>query len=105
VADVPLDPAFAAFGVAATVTPPGGAAIETKGFWITPLQEDMPVGYEFSRREPRRILVLPRPAVGVLPKGSAIAAAEYGGSTVRQWKVDGIDQMDADHVRAIVVLS
>lgn len=103
--DVPLDVALAAFGVPATVTPPSGAPIQTTGLWVSPLTEDVPSGHDLMRREPRRVFVLPRSAVGVLPRGSQIVAVEYGGTVARTWQVDGIERMEADHVRAIVVVA
>lgn len=93
--------AFDAFSVSATVTPPGGVVIPTRAFWVSPLDERAPVGHDFKKREPRRLLVLPR-NVGALPKGSVVVAVEYGGTVAREWMVDGIDSMEADHVRAIV---
>jgi len=103
--DFPLDLALSAFGVPATVTPPSGAPVQTTGFWVTPLTEDVPVSHDFTRREPRRVFVLPRSAVGVLPRGTRIDAVEYGGTVVRAWQVDGIERMEADHVRAIVTVA
>ncbi len=100
--DLQVGAFFDAFAVAATVTPPNAAAIVTRGFWVSPLVENMPVGQDLNRRDPRRVFVLPRADVGSLPKGTVVEAVEYGGSVARIWTVDGIDSMEADHVRAIL---
>jgi hypothetical protein len=102
VSDLSIGLAFDAFAVVATVTPPGGSAIVTRGFWVSPLVENMPVGQDLNRRDPRRVFVLPRADVGALPKGSVVVAVEYGGTVARTWTVDGIDSMEADHVRAVL---
>lgn len=103
--DLSIGLAFDAFAVVATVTPPGGTAIVTRGFWVSPLVENTPVGHDLNRREPRRVFVLPRADVGALPKGSVVEAVDYGGSVARTWTVDGIESMEADHVRAILKAS
>ena len=100
---VPIASALEAFSVEATVTVPGGGSVVTSGIWVTPLSEEMPVGQDFSRREPRRVLALPRSDVPQLPRGSTIVAVEDGGAVLRTWQVDGIDRMEGDCVRAIVV--
>lgn len=98
-----LDVAMSFQGVDATVTVPNGDPVETRAIWTQPVSELMPVGHDFQRREPRRVLALARSAVPQLPRGTLIVAAEYEGATPRSWKVDAIERMDADQVRAIVL--
>jgi hypothetical protein len=102
---VPMASALDAFSVPATVTVPGGDAVETRGIWVSPLTEEMPVGRELQRRDPRRILALPRADVPQPPKGTTIVCVEDGGDDddLRTWRVDGIDRMEGDCVRVIVV--
>lgn len=97
-----LDVAVGVFGVAATVTPPGADAIVTTGIWTQPITEELPVGRDFQRREPRRVLGFRVADVGTLPRGTSILAADYGGA-VRTWRVDGIERQDAEQIRVIVV--
>lgn len=101
---VPLDPLFATFGVPATVTPPTEAAIETTVVWPPPSTLEMPAPGEFSRREPQRVMALRRDEVPRVPRGTSILAAEQLGGDVQRWRVDGIDQVEVDLVRVIVVL-
>lgn len=98
--DVPLDPAFAAFGVPVTVTPPDGGSVETTGFWVANAFNDIdPVGQDRQRRDPRRILVLGLTSV---LRGSAVLAPPPGGTTRLNWVVDNIDRQDGDHVRVLL---
>lgn len=105
---VPLDPALDAFGLPAIVTRPApdDIPIDTKGFWIQPLEEAQPYGTDFKRREPRRVFVLSRTALPTLERGTTIVAAEIAGGEAKTWRVDGFDRaVDPDHWRAILVLS
>lgn len=101
--DVSLDPCFDAFSVAAIVTPPGEASIETRGFWVGHTCEDVPGASDLQRREAKPVFVLRRSEVPVVPLQTVIEAADYGTGTVRTWLVDGFDRVEADHVRAIVI--
>lgn len=102
-ARVPLDPLFATFGVPATVTPPNETAIETTVVWPPPSTLEMPAPGEFSRREPQRVMALRRDEVPRLPRGTIVLAPETLGAEVQRWRVDGIDQVEVDLVRVIVV--
>jgi len=101
-----LDLTSAAHGVAATVTRPApdNAPIVTRGVWITiPLEEPRPYGSDFQRREPRRVLALPKADVATLPRGSIIVALDRVGGTIKVWRVDGLDpQIVPEQWRAIV---
>jgi len=105
---VPLDPFLDAFGVPATVTRPvpEESPVTTTAVWVaTPEEDPQPVGTVFRRREPRRILVLPRADLATLPNGTTIVAAEEVGSVEKTWIVDGLDRVEADTWRAIVKLA
>lgn len=98
-----LDLNFAAHGVPVTVQPPDSDEIETRGIWVTPISEDVPIGSEFSRREPQRVMALSRLAVPSVPKGTVIQAPEKSGDEIAVWRVDGLERKDADHHRVIVI--
>lgn len=96
----------AAHGVAATVTRPApdGTPVSTTGLWLTtPLEELRPHGLDFQRREPRRVMALPRRTFDSVPRGSLVSAPERLDGTPTDWRVDGIDQQDADYIRVILV--
>lgn len=97
-----LDVGTHTFGVAAIITPPGGEAITATGVWLPSLTEDPPVGRDFQRREPRRVLAFRLAEVVAVPRGSMIEAAEYGGAP-RVWTVDGVEQQTAEQIRVVVV--
>ncbi len=97
------DITFDAFPVAATVTLPGEAAITTTAVWLSPLIDDMPVGRDLNRREPRRLMALRRDDVPEVPRGTIIAAVEKIGGDERNWQIDGIESTEPGHFRVIVV--
>lgn len=101
---------FATIGVPILVLRPevGAVAVETRGVWTAaPLDEQRPTGTDWSRHEPRRVLVIPRGGdVPELIRGTQILAAETQGGTEKNWRVDGIEQsIQVDEIRAIVVLN
>lgn len=104
-ARVPMAVVLSAFGVAVTVTRPApdDTPIETTGAWVTPINDNYPVGPEFQRRHRRQVLVLSRDEVPTVPKGTLIDAPARDGDDERRWRVDGIDEEDADHFRVLVV--
>jgi hypothetical protein len=93
-----------AHGVPVTVTRPApdDDPIETHGIWIVPITESAPLG-GFGRQEPRRILALRRDQVPTVPKGTVIVGPPKADADPVGWRVDGIDRIEADHVRVIVV--
>jgi hypothetical protein len=97
-----LDVAMATLAVPAIVTPDGGLAVHTTAIWVATVEEQLPVGRDFQRREPRRILALPVADVPSVPRGSVIVAPAPGGTVARTWVVDGVDRSDADQLRVIV---
>lgn len=104
-ARVPFSSLLRAFGLPATVTRPApdDAPISTSIIWLSPLAEDQPYGVDFSRRDPRKVLAVPRSAVVSMPRGTQISAAETPGSEVRSWRVDELLRpADVDHWRVAV---
>lgn len=94
-------------GVDATVTRPApdNTPIMTRGIWSFPLGDQQEFGVDFKRREPRRVLVLPREDVPTMPSGTLISAAEAVGGTPRTWRFDGHDApAESGYWRAIVTL-
>lgn len=102
---VPISTLLAAFGVPATVTRPApdDDPIATTGVWVSPIPDDVPVGMEFQRRERRRVLALDRDAVPTVPRGTVITAPERDSEHAQTWRVDSLEQEDADHHRVRVV--
>lgn len=97
---------LSAHGVAATVTrpTPDDTPISTRGIWLRPADDPQPYGTDLRRRDPRRVIALPRADVPTLPRGTLVEAAEITGGAALTWRVDGFDQVaEVDHWRAIVV--
>jgi hypothetical protein len=98
---------FALQGVPATVTRPApdDTAVVTRGIWFHPLNEPQPFGHDFNRRDPRKVLVLPRDSsLPNVPKGTTIVAPETQGGTSLTWRVEGYsDTSLVDEWRVIVV--
>lgn len=95
--------AMSVHGVDAIVTIPSGSPVSTRGIWIQHPDETLPVGRDFQRREPRRILEISLDAdLPDVPRGSLIVAAQRGTTTVRTWKVENVDLAEADRQRLIV---
>lgn len=97
-------------GVPATVTrvaPASTTPIATTVLWPSalPLQEDFAYGVDFSRKGPRRVMAISRVDVPTLPIGSAVVAPEQPGGSNVTWRVDGIERVEADTWRAIVMVA
>lgn len=104
---VPTSPITGAFGLAITVTRPApdNTPVTTEGVWVPPLIEEQPVGSDLQRREPRKVLAIPRTStLAKIPRGSTISAPEVLGGTNQTWRVDGYDRVEADLFRVIVIL-
>lgn len=102
---VPVAPLLAAFGVAATVTRPAPdtTPIATTGIWLDEaLEEERPYGTDFQRRDPRRLMAIPRADVSTLPRGTLIAAPELAGKVIRTWRVDGLAHVDPEWWQGVV---
>jgi hypothetical protein len=100
-----LDDALDAYGLPAVVTRPApdNAPISTSGFWLLEQDDALPVGSDIGRREPRRLLVLPRAAVPTLPRGTTVAIAEVEGGATKTFRVERLARAtEPDHWRAIV---
>jgi hypothetical protein len=96
---------FDALSVPVTITPPSGAAVTTTGVWSKPLEETMPYGEDYARRDPRKVLAIRRTStLDVIPRGSVIVAAETDGGDALTWRVDGLDGLTShDLIRVVVV--
>jgi hypothetical protein len=102
---VPMDAICRAFGLAITVTPVGGTAVSTTGVWTTSLDEAMPFGQDYARREPRKVLAIPRTAaLDAVPRGSVILAPETEDGTVVTWRADGFDGATSPDLHRVVVV-
>jgi hypothetical protein len=101
-----LDAPLSAFGEAATVTrpAPNDTAISTSVIWHGPADEPQPYGHDLARRDPRRVMTIPRSDVAEAPKGTLIDAAELDGGPVKRWMVDGYAHtVDPEFHRVFVV--
>lgn len=95
-------------GVPVTVTRPvpDDTPVTTTGIWTTaPLEESRPFGTDFQRRDPRRVLALPRRTLTTVPRGTVILAPETPDGDPQTWVVDGVEQVDGDTVRVLMVPS
>src|SRR4051794_31886134 len=109
-ARVPMASILTAFGLPITVTRPSpdDTPVTTTGVWLPiPIDEKRPIGTDFQRAEPRKVLSIPRDrVVKNVPRGSTVLAAEYAGGPVKTWRVDGYDgptEADLLHVRLVVM--
>lgn len=103
---VPLDPILEAFGVPVTVIRPAPdqTPITTTGVWLSPRFDEERVGSDFTKREPRRVMALPRSDIPPpLPRQTLILASEVSGGTIRTWRVDGFDEVQSDEWRPILM--
>lgn len=95
---------LAAHGVAITVTPPAGAPVNTTGIWHSPQAEAQPYGTDLRRRDPRRVMEIPRDAtLDDVPRGSIVLAVDVDGGLVKTWRADGCERPD-DPLRTYVIL-
>lgn len=95
---------LAAHGVAISVTRPGDVPVETTGIWHAPLGEAQPFGTDLRRRDPRRVMEIPRDAtLDDVPRGSVISAADRDGGAATTWRADGLERSD-DPLRTYVIL-
>jgi hypothetical protein len=94
---------FQAHGVPATVMPPGEDPIVTRVIWPTTGLDAVPSRLDLRRSVPRRIAALPRADVPQVPRGTLILAADYGSAVIQRWQVDGVEAIEPEHVRVIVI--
>jgi hypothetical protein len=101
---VPLGPILDAFGLPILVTVPLGDPIRMTATWVRSLEETQPFGTDLARRDPRRVLAVPRTAtLDTIPRGTLIVAAEEEGGPSRTWRVDGLERTEVDLFRVVVV--
>lgn len=97
-----LTPALAAFGLAATVTPPGGSPVATTVIWLPPVAVDTP-GVLQPTNTPQPVLALPRADVPTVARGTLIDAPETVGGTSKTWIVEAILGQTSDETRVLVI--
>ena len=98
-----LESALDAFSVPAVVLLPDGVQVETRAFWLPPTTEEVPMGNDLRRAEPRRMLVIPSDEVPQVPRGAIVTMPEIDGGDELEWRVDSADRVDPDHIRVFVV--
>ncbi len=98
-----LDVNFGVLGVDVTVTPLDGAPIPASGIWMTDSTEDRPGANPFPRKEARRVMALRRSEVPLMPRGTVISAPNASGGEAQTWRVDGVETLEAEHWRVVVV--
>jgi len=98
-----LDAAFRAFGLPATVTPPGDSTVSAVALWLPPVTVENPSATEYRRAEARRVLALKISEVPQVPRGTVIVAPEMIGLADATWSVDETERVDPDHWRVMVV--
>lgn len=101
---VPFDICQDAFGVPGSVTRPApdDDPIDTVLVWSAPAPIDTPAQADYTRRAARRIIGISLDDVPTVPTETIIVAPEALGGDIQTWKVDAIDRLEFDHVRAIV---
>lgn len=99
-----LDTNFSVFGVDVMVlTPDRNTPTAARGIWLTNTTEDRPGANPFPRKEARRAMALRRSEVPDLPRNTVITAPGAAGEDEREWRVDGVEQLEAEHWRVVVV--
>lgn len=95
----PLSPLFAAFGVAATVTPAGGAPVAVTVAWVSTRPQ---VGGDQDPVNLRPRLAVRRAEVEALSPGSVIVAPRATGQVPETWVVDRVDNDDPELISVVV---
>jgi hypothetical protein len=96
---------FELLGLEASVTRPApdDTPIATRGIWVDPVTEDVPVGLDLQRRIAKKVMALPRADVPTAPRGTVIVMAErHAPSLPRTWRVDELVHQAEDHTRVLV---
>lgn len=88
---VPLDAGLFAFGSPATVTrpSPNDTPVSTTAILDDEIEEESPFGSDHAKRDPRRVIGLPR--IAALPEvepGTRIVMAEIRGGPLKTWQVE-----------------
>lgn len=107
----PITAAMDAFSVPAVVTLSYTSPVTTRGIWVTPITEDVPIGAgsgrrsvgEFQRLELKRIMALSKTDIPKIPIGTEIVAPEISGGPTKIWKVDALELADDEHNRVVLV--
>lgn len=95
---------FSTHGLPAVVTQPNGDPVDTRVIWLPQASPLGPGGLDLQRRDPIRILAVPRSDVPSIQRGTLILVADHlEPGTIRSWKVDGIEHHDVDHLLVVVL--
>ena len=94
---------FDVLGVDVTVTLPGEDAVNARAIWVAPNTELQPIGTDFQVANAKRVLAIRRSQVPMIPLGTRIVAPDGVGGGSANWIVDGIDRLEEDHQRVIVL--
>lgn len=100
-----MDPIFGAFGLPATLTPPGGLPRAVRAVWITLQTVEAPIGGGLRMVEQERRLALRRAEVPEVPRGTFIVVAERDGQAQQEWRVEGFGRLDSELIEVLVVPS
>jgi hypothetical protein len=99
-----LETSFAVHGVDITVKRPApdNDPIDTRGIWLRPLhQEAVPYG-NLHKRDPHRILMIPRSDVPTMREGTLVEAPDEAGVD-RRWRVETHDLTEADYWQLVLL--
>lgn len=101
-----LDAALGAFAVPITVVGTTGhrTPVATEGFWLPAEPEDADVARDYTAREPRQVMVVPRAGLPEgFERGAIITAPEMWTDVVREWEMQRFESADADHFRVYLI--
>lgn len=101
--DLTFDAEILPLAVPATVTRPSQAAITTVAVWLLRSQPEVPAGAAFQRSAVRRVIALRRSDVPTVPLKTIIVAPERPGLADATWRVDSIEQIEADRYECVVI--
>lgn len=93
---------FRVLGVEALVTVGALDPVPAQVVWLTPTQQAAPLGTDFTRADPRRLLAIRRDQVPAVPRGTKIVAPGTAGGTSSTWRVDGVESIEAEFFRVVV---
>lgn len=97
------DRAFDILGLTATITAPYASPVASRAIWMRNLFEDQPVGRDYARLGPRRLMAIRRNGFSEIPRGTIVAVVEKLGAAATNWQVDGIEEVTRGHFVVVVV--
>ena len=103
VSGITLGSGLLPLSVSATVTLPNAAPIEITAVWLVPTTEETPAGTGLQRNQVRRVMAISRADVPEITRKTQVEAPEMEGGTELRWRVDGVELVEADHHRVILI--